>query len=367
MIRLVLARVGTAVLSVVGASVLSFVLLRVTPGDPVGLVLGPFATAEARKALTEKMGLEYPVWVQYADYIVGLLHGDWGYSYSSGVAVREIMLSRLPASLEIGIGALVFTVVASVAIALGKVLARRRFVGRTLDLVTFVGLSLPQFWLALLLLLVFSQWFAILPGPEGRLANDLTPPPTVIGLYTVDALLAGELPVVEDALRHLVLPSVALGLYSMAFLSRVLFANLDVAARRPFVRASVLRGLPRPRAVRRHALPNAAVTTLTALGVLVGTLLTGGVLVEGVFAWPGIGAAVTDGIQKQDFSVVQAFILFSAVVYVATNLIVEALATLIDPRVRDQGATGRGNSRRRPRLDPAPPDPTPVHPTPEAP
>jgi ABC-type dipeptide/oligopeptide/nickel transport system permease component len=348
MVRSLASRIGTALISIVGVSMLSFALLRVTPGDPVGLVLGPFATKSARQALAEQMGLGKPLWQQYLDYVGGVLRGDWGYSYSAGVSVREILLSRLPASLEIGIGALVFTVVAATLIAVVKVLSKKRLVRRALDLVTFIGLSLPQFWLALLLLVVFSEFLGVLPGPEGRLGPDFVPPPTVTGLYTVDALLAGDLRLFADAFRHLLLPSIALGLYSMSFLSRVLYANLAVSARQPFVRMSVMRGLTVRQATIRHALPNALVTSLTAAGVLVGTLLTGGVLIEGVFAWPGIGAAVTGGVQKQDYSVVQAFILFSAVAYVVTNLAVELAITRLDPRIRDAARRHRPDARTAP-------------------
>ncbi|MFT4043548.1 MAG: ABC transporter permease [Gordonia sp. (in: high G+C Gram-positive bacteria)] len=335
---------GNAVISLFGVSVLSFVLLRLTPGDPVGLVLGPFATSDARRRLTEQMGLDRPVWQQYLDYLGAIAHGDLGYSYASSQSVATLLAQRVPATLEIGLCAVVITVVGATVFAVLKTLVRVRLVRAVLDGISFLSLSVPQFWLALLLLLVFSEWLGITPGPQGRISPSLEPPATITGLYSVDSLLRGQWTVFADVIAHLVLPSVALALYGTAFLGRVMYANLDVHARSSIVTASRLRGLTRSRAVLRHALPNALVPSVTAAGVLVGGLLTASVLIEGVFVWPGVGAAVTNGIQKQDYSVVQAFILISAAIVIIINLVAELIAARIDPRVRD--AQSRHNSSR---------------------
>ncbi|WP_053384828.1 ABC transporter permease [Leucobacter celer] len=332
------SRIATGLSAIVGASLLAFFLLRVAPGDPVALVLGPFATDEAKAALREQMGLDLPVWTQYIRYIGGIFRGDWGYSYTLGVEVRTLFADRLPASIELALAASLFAVVFAGLTAVLQVMSRRRWVQRTIDAVNLVGLSLPQFWLALLLIVGFAEVLGWLPGSSGRLSTGVLEPPHVTGLFSVDAILAGDWTAFADATAHLVLPAIALGLYSMAFLSRVFAANLRVAAGRPFVDIAIARGLTRRHAILRHAAPNAAITSLTAAGILVGLLMTGGVLVEGIFSWPGIGASVTSGIQSQDFSTVQAYVLFSAVVFVIINLAIELIILRIDPRVRDSAA-----------------------------
>jgi peptide/nickel transport system permease protein len=184
-----------------------------------------------------------------------------------------------------------------------------------------------------MLMIVFFERLHWLPGPDGRLSLGVAPPPAITGLYTIDALLAGQFSTFADAAAHLVLPVVTLGLAPMSFLLRLLRANLLDVAREPFVTVARSRGLRRWTVFRRHVLPNAALPTLTAAGLLLGQLLAGSVLVEKVFNWPGVGALVTDGVLRQDFAVVQAFILISAFIYVAANLVVDIAAGVIDPRV----------------------------------
>jgi ABC-type dipeptide/oligopeptide/nickel transport system permease component len=335
--RIVLTRLAASLSAIIGASLLSFVLLRIAPGDPVGLVLGPFATAEARMRLTEELGLHAPIYRQYLVYVGELVKGDWGYSYSAGQPVRELMVSRLSASLELSLFSLFFALVFAFMLALLRSHFRRAWRKKCIDFVSFVGYSIPQFWLGLLVLIVFSG-AGIFPGPEGRLSPNLDVPPRVTGFYTIDALVAGQPATLLNALWHLVLPSFALGFFTMAFLTRILQTNLEHSNGQMFVRISLSRGLSRWGALVRHSLPNSLVTSSTAAGVIAGIIITGSALVEKTFDWPGIGALVTESVQKQDFSVVQAFIFFSAVVFVLVNLIVDLVVARIDPRIR--GLTG---------------------------
>jgi peptide/nickel transport system permease protein len=330
-IRKNIARFSMSLFAIFGASILSFVLLRLAPGDPVGLVLGPFATEHAREQLIREMGLGRPITVQYGVYMRDLFNGNWGYSYSMGQGVRELFWSRLPASLELSIFALLFTVSFALILALLKVYTKHKVIKNLVDLICYVGYSMPQFLLGLLLLVVFSVSLTIFPGPEGR--TGFSSFPRITGFLVVDSLICGRMDILRDALRHLVLPACTLGLYAMAFLTRILQANLDRAYREYYVTISCSRGLTEWQALIRHALPNALVTSSTAAAVLIGITLTGTMLVETVFAWPGIGSLITSCIQKKDFSVVQAFVFFSALVFVISNLIVEFLITKIDPRI----------------------------------
>jgi ABC-type dipeptide/oligopeptide/nickel transport system permease component len=336
--RVVTARMASSVGAIFGASLLAFVFLRLAPGDPVGLILGQYATPAARAHLSHQMGLDQSIPAQYFHYVTGFLQGDWGYSYSNGASVRHIIGSRLPASLELSLYAFAFVVCGAFALALLTTYKRRRGITRATQAINVLALGLPQFWLGLVLLVMLSQQIQLFPGPEGRLSADMVPPPSVSGLYTVDAVLSGQPSVFFDAMWHLALPAFALGFASMAFLCRVLQANLLEVSREPYVLVAESKGLSRWSAFVRHALPNALVPTLTASGILLGILLGGGVLVETTFAWPGIGALITDGVQKQDFSVVQTFVLLAAAVFVLVNLVVDLLAARIDPRIRE-GAT----------------------------
>jgi peptide/nickel transport system permease protein len=325
-------KILTSFIAIFGASILSFVFLRLAPGDPVGLVLGPFATDAARAQLRAEMGIDKPVLTQYVNYIRDLLSGNWGYSYSIGQSVRELFALRLPATLELSFAALIFTFLSALILSLAKTYTGKKFIKNTINIFCYGAYSMPQFFLGILLL-VFSAGLGILPGPEGRTQFPSYSLPRITGFLIFDALITADFSLFFDALRHLALPSVTLGLYSTAFLTRVLEANLSQSYRKEYIAVSLSHGISEWQALLRHALPNALITSATAAAVLVGILMTGTMLVETVFAWPGIGSLITSSIQKQDFSVAQAFIFFSAFIFVLCDLIIDLLITKIDPRL----------------------------------
>jgi peptide/nickel transport system permease protein len=334
MLKFVAGRVAGSLATIFGVSVISFFLLRVFPGDPVRLTMGHLASQEAVDAQRRAMGLDDPVFVQYIRYIGDFVTGDWGFAYSSGAEVNTLFFRRLPATLELGIYAFALSISAALILALLATYRRRRWVDSIVRGLSFVGLGTPPFWLALLLLFVFSQQVRWMPGPEGRLGAATTAPPTVTHLYTVDALLAGQFGTFLDAIRHLALPVATLAFASFALLVRLLRASLLEVSREPFM--LVVRGKGRGRwsAFTRHALPNAVLPTLTVSGMVLAELLAGSVLIEKVFNWPGIGSLAIDSIGRQEFAVVQAFILLSACAYVVVNLVIDMLYGVIDPRAR---------------------------------
>jgi ABC-type dipeptide/oligopeptide/nickel transport system permease component len=329
-----------ALVAIFGASILAFVFMRVLPGDPARLIAGPLASQEAIDATREQLGLNDPLHVQYIKYISGFLQGDWGFSFGTGQSVSTLIGSRLPASMELGLYAFIFSFLAAVLLALAATYRRRRVVDGTVRALSFFGLGTPPFWFALILLIVFFEELKILPGPEGRLSTGAEPPPAVTHFYTIDSLIAGQFGTFADAVQHLVLPAIALGLASFAYLVRLLRANLLDVGREPYLVVARSKGLGRWTAFSRHALPNAFLPTLTAAGLLLAQLIAGSVLVEKVFNWPGVGNLVVDSILRQDFAVVQAFILLAAFSYVFVNLIVDVLYGVIDPRVRAPSAAG---------------------------
>jgi peptide/nickel transport system permease protein len=334
----IVSRLGSALAAIFGASILAFVFMRVLPGDPARLIAGPLATEEAIEAQRERLGLNDSLPTQYWNYITDFLQGDWGFSFGAGQPVTTQVGNRLPASIELGLYAFLLCFVFAVGLALFVTYRRRPLADGTVRGISFIGLGTPPFWFGLVLLIVFFEYLGWLPGPEGRLSPGRAPPPEITRLYTIDALLAGQLGTFWNAIEHLILPSVALALAPFAFLVRLLRASLLEVSREPFIVVVRSKGLGRWAAFSRHALPNAFLPTLTAAGLLLAQLLAGSVLVEKVFDWPGVGALVVDSILRQDFAVVQAFILMGAFAYVVVNLIVDILYGVIDPRVRAPSA-----------------------------
>jgi len=339
--RVILSRLGSSLAAIFGASIIAFIFLRVLPGDPARLIAGPLASEETIATTQEELGLNDPLWTQYWDYISDFLTGDWGFSFGAGQPVTEQVENRLPASIELGLYAFLLAFVCAVACALFITYRRRPVADATVRGVSFFGLGTPPFWLGLVLLIVFFESLEILPGPEGRLSPGTEPPPTVTHLYTIDALIAGDFGTFWDAAKHLILPAIALGLAPFAYLVRLLRASLLEVSREPFLVVARSKGLRRWTAFSRHALPNAFLPTMTAAGLVLAQLLAGSVLVEKVFDWPGVGALVVDSILRQDYAVVQAFILLGAFAYVLVNLVVDVLYGVIDPRVRVPSAAGR--------------------------
>jgi peptide/nickel transport system permease protein len=326
-------------IAIIGASFLAFAFMRVVPGDPARLILGPLVPQSSVDQLSQEMGLDQPIPNQYVIYMRDFVTGDWGYSYGAGVPVREVIGDRLPATLELVLFAFVLGTSAAFVAALAATYRRNRLIDGGVKGLSYFGLGTPPFWLGLILLVLLSERAGLFPGPEGRLAPTATPPSHVTGFYTIDALLAGQWDTFVDALWHLVLPAMVLALLLFAVLVRLLRANLLEVDREHFLLVVKSKGVPRGRAFTRHALPNAVLPTITAAGLLLAELLTGSVLVEKVFNWPGVGGLVVDSIQRQDYAVVETFILLSALAYVLINAIVDLAYLLIDPRTRLPGAT----------------------------
>ena len=334
MLNIITSRIGSSLAAIFGASIVSFLLLRVLPGDPVRLIVGLLSTEEAEEAVRERLGLDLPLWQQYWQFITDFFIGDWGFSYSAGQPVMEQMASRLPASLELGFYAFLLAFVGAIALGLLATYRPQKAIDSTVRGLSIFGLGMPPFWLGLILMIVFFEALDWLPGPGGRLEISTLAPPSVTGFYTFDALLVGRFDLFWEAARHLILPAISLGLAPFGFLVRLLRANLLDTTREPYIVVVRSKGVGLWLTHWRHALPNAFLPTLTASGLLFAQLLGGSVLVEKVFDWPGVGALVVDSILRQDYSVVQAFIMISAVIYVAVNFIVDILYGVVDPRVR---------------------------------
>ena len=339
MSRVIAYRILGSIAAIIGASLLAFLIMRVLPGDPARQILGPLATPKAIAEVNHELGLDEPIFAQYIHYLTDFFRGDWGYSYALNSSVKTLFVDRFPATIELALFSFLITMSAAVGLALLSTYRHRPVTDMLVRGASYIGFGTPPFFLALLLLIVFFKTFHVLPGPEGRLPVGATPPPTVTHLYSVDALLAGQFNTFWQSFQHLLLPAIALGIGSFSFIVRLLRANLLEVSREPFLLVARGKGLPRWTAFRRHALPNAFLPTLTSAGLVLGEFLAGSVLVERIFDWPGIGSLVFEAIVKQDFAIVQAFILLSAVLFVLVNLLVDILYAVIDPRVRIPAVT----------------------------
>jgi peptide/nickel transport system permease protein len=331
----VLRRLITSLLLVVGVTLVTFVLTNLVPGDPVAAALGQRAAEDPTIVahFRAEYGLDKPLVVQYFTYLANLLHGNLGISTTTHDAVSSDLSHALPATLEIAIGAIVLSVL--IGVVLGTVAAYRR--GKVSDhvlrVVSLAGLSVPTFWLALVLYYVFYFQLHIAPG-SGRLDSDYNTPHTVTGLYTIDALLAGQLDTFGDAVAHLFLPVLVLTLYTVGLLTRFVRTAVLEILDQDYVRAARAKGLPTRTVVWSYVLRGASIPVLTVVGLAFGSLLSGTVLVEAIFSWPGIGSYAYQAASHLDLPGIMGVGLLIGVMYITVNLIVDLLYGVLDPRVR---------------------------------
>jgi peptide/nickel transport system permease protein len=332
--RYLARRLALSVITLFGVIVTVFIVTRVLPGDPVLVKAGQYATPEVRAAISKELGLDKPFLVQLVDYVGNVLHGDLGNSTRSGRPVREDLGSRLPATIELALAALLIAAVLGIPLGIWAAVRRDSWLDGLIHQVAIVGAATPLFWFGLVLIYLFYHVWHIAPAPVGRLSAGLDPPQHLTGFYTVDALLTGNWQVLHDALAHLALPTVALGFVVMSpFIKMSRSAMLSVLSS-DYVLAAKSLGLSDREIVWQDALKNALVSLLTVLGIVLGYLLAGNVLVETIFAWPGIGYYAWNAITGSDYDAINGFVLTVAIIYVALNLMIDIAYTLIDPRIR---------------------------------
>jgi peptide/nickel transport system permease protein len=332
MLRFVLRRLVQMVPVLVGLSLLLFAWVRALPGDPARALLGERATPEGLARVNEAYGFDQPVLQQYFTYVKALLQGDFGSSIRTGQPVMESFLEKFPATIELGLTALLLAVV--VGVPLGYLAARHQ--GRLLDTVvvsgSLLGVVTPVFFLAILLKLVFADTLHWLPT---ALRQDPRIDAThITNFYVLDGLITQEWDAAWDAIVHLVLPAVALGTIPLAIIVRITRASVAEVMHEDYVRTAESKGLAASTISRRHVLRNALLPVVTTIGLQAGLLFAGAVLTETVFAFNGIGQYLFEAIGRRDYPVLQGFILLIAIVYSLINLLVDLSYGLIDPRVR---------------------------------
>jgi peptide/nickel transport system permease protein len=332
MARYIARRLLLMLVVIFGMSIITFSLSRLVPGNPARLLAGPHARQEQVDRLAEQYHLTGPVLEQYAVYLSGLARGDLGLSVTTRRPVAEDLAQFLPATVELTATAFLITVLVGVPVGIFSAATRGGMFDHASRLVSIAGVSLPIFWLGLVLQVLFYKHLGILPI-GGRLGTLDIAPPRVTGAYLIDSLVAGDLSLFRSSAIHLILPALTLAAGSVAVVTRMMRASVLETMGADYVRTARAKGLTEPSLLRRHVMRNAFIPTLTVLGLQVGYLLAGNFLVESVFNWPGIGLYAIDAIANLDYAAIMGVTLIVSVVYVAVNLVVDVLYVLLDPRI----------------------------------
>jgi dipeptide transport system permease protein len=334
MLRMTLKRMVVAIPSLIGVVIVTFLLTRALPGDPAAYFAGPAATKEAIEQIRVNLGLDKPLIVQFGRYVSDLARGDLGTSLTTGQPVATDIRTRLPASAELTLLGLIISI--SISVPLGILAATKpgSLADHLCRIVATAGVSLPVFFTGLLLVYVFYYLMGVAPAPLGRLDIFFSPPPQVTGLFLIDSLIAGDFEVFAASFKQILLPALTLAIFSMAPIARMTRASMLAVLASDFVRTARASGLSPATVIVTYAFRNAMLPVITTLGMVFSFLLGANVLVEKVFAWPGIGSYAVEALIASDFAPVQGFVLTMAVMYVILNLLIDILYGLVDPRVR---------------------------------
>jgi ABC-type dipeptide/oligopeptide/nickel transport system permease component len=334
MLRTILDRLLTTIPALVGVVVVSFMLTRVLPGDTAAYFAGPAATPQAIEQVRKHLGLDRPLPEQFGRYVADLAKGDLGQSLTTGQPVVSDIAARLPASGELTLFGLILSL--SIALPLGILAAVRQgsWIDHACRIVATTGVSLPVFFTGLLLVYVFYYLLGWSPAPLGRLDVFNSAPPAATGFYLVDSLIARDGETFRAALSQILLPGVTLAIFALAPIARMTRGSMLAVLSSDFVRTARASGLKPSTVVLTYAFRNAMLPVVTTLGMVFSFLLGANVLVEKVFAWPGIGSYAVEALIASDYAPVQGFVLAMAILYIVLNLLIDVLYGVIDPRVR---------------------------------
>lgn len=330
-------RLLTVIPTLIGVIIVTFLLTRVLPGDPAVYFAGPAATPDSIAEVRKSLGFDKPLPEQFLIYVRDLARGDFGNSLSTGRSVATEITSRLPASAELTLVGLIVSILIAVPLGIFAAIRQGSWIDHTCRVVATAGVSLPVFFTGLLLVYVFYFRMGWSPAPVGRLDAFATAPPHITGFYLIDSLLVGDLETFRAAFAQLILPAMTLAIFSLAPITRMTRASMLAVLSSDFVRTARASGLGPRTVILTYAFRNAMLPVITTLGMVFSFLLGANVLVEKVFAWPGIGSYAVEALLQSDFAPVQGFVLIMAVMYVILNLIIDILYGIIDPRVRLEG------------------------------
>jgi peptide/nickel transport system permease protein len=317
----------------IGVSVITFAISHVVPADPAVAALGDHATDAQIAAFRAEYHLDRPLPEQYATYVVGILHGDLGKSIRTRRAVADDLADSFPATLELSFAALLISLLVGIPAGIWSAIYRGRLPDVIVRIAALAGGSLPVFWLGLIVIGLFYYQLGWLPG-GGRLDTFMSPPPTRTGLYVVDSVIALDVDALRSSLIHLVLPALTLGYFSTAVIARMTRSSMLEVLGQDYMRTARAKGLAERLIVLRHGLRNALIPTVTVIGLTFGSLLSGAVLTETIFSWPGLGRYATASAISLDFPAVLGVTLLAAIVYPVANLAVDVAYYWLDPRIQ---------------------------------
>lgn len=332
MLAYVLRRLGYLLFVIWGVTIAAFFIAQVVPGDPVAAALGSNAREAQIEAYREKLGLNRPIYEQYISYMQRLITGDLGKSIRTRRAIISDLKDFFPATLELTLAATMVTVILGIPFGIVAALNQNKFPDVLIRVLALLGGATPIYWLAILFITFFHSYLGVLPGP-GRLDPFLIPPPKITGFMLLDTLLAKDMPAFVDAVRHLIMPALVLGAFSTALLTRMVRSTMLEVLSQDYIRTAKAKGNSNRVVLWKHALRNAALPILTVLGAVVGSLLTGAVLTETIFSWPGIGGYATASALNLDFPAVMGVTLVAGLTYALINLLVDLLYAFFDPRI----------------------------------
>ncbi len=329
----ILERILAAIPIMLGAAVIVFIFIRLTPGDPVDIMMGQGGTISAGEIeqLRREFHLDEPITAQLWYFLTDAVRGDFGYSYVRKQSVTTLIGQRLPATIELAVGSLLLALIIAFPIGIFSAVRQNSLVDRLSMSVAFLGISMPGFWLGIVLILLFAVSLRWLPV-QGRLDAQLSIQ-QVTGFYVLDSLLTRNWPALWSSLKHLVLPSITLGAAVAAIVARVLRSSMLEVLRSDYVQLARAKGAPEWLVVVKHGLRNALIPTVTVVGLQVGVLLGGNMIVEVVFGWPGLGRLVVDAIFNRDFPLIQGAVMIYAVTFILANLVVDVLYTYLNPKI----------------------------------
>jgi ABC-type dipeptide/oligopeptide/nickel transport system permease component len=334
MLKTLFDRLMTTVPAIIGVIIVSFMLTRVLPGDTAAYFAGPAATPQAIAEIRTALGLDLPLSQQFLRYVADLVHGNLGMSLTTGQPVVADLKARLPASAELTLFGLIVSLLIAVPLGITAAVRQGSLVDHLCRIVATAGVSLPVFFTGLLLVYVFYYVLGWSPAPLGRLDSFSSAPPEVTGFFLVDSLIAGDAETFRGALAQMILPGATLAMFALAPIARITRASMLGVLGSEFVRTARASGLRGRTIIMTYAFRNAMLPVVTTLGMVFSFLLGANVLVEKVFAWPGVGSYAVEALIASDYAPVQGFVLVMAILYVILNLLIDLAYGAIDPRVR---------------------------------
>lgn len=332
MVKYIIKRLLLLVPVLIGVSILVFFIMHLLPSDPAATILGEHATTSEIAKLRESLGLNKPIIVQYWDFLCGLFKGNLGNSLFTKTPVLDELRARFPATFELALSSIVLAAVFGILMGIIAAIKQNSILDYLSMIISLLGVSMPIFWLGLILILVFGVQLHWLPV-SGRITIGLEPD-KITGFYLLDSLLKGNMEAFKSSLMHLILPSIALASYSTAIIARMTRSTMLEVIRQDYVRTARSKGLSEKSVIFGHALKNAMIPVVTVIGLQFGSLLGGAVLTETIFSWPGVGSYLIDAVLKLDYPIVQGAVMMVATTFVLINLIVDIIYAFIDPRIK---------------------------------